>query len=409
MSKSFLPSLVAAVTLACGGFVATQAVAQAPTPKVTPALAKTFKAAQEAQAAKRWPEVIAKANEVLAAGNRKPDDTYYANYLLFEAARATNDIPAVMKALQGQIDSGFLPEGEQSKLIKALMALAYQQRDYGAAIDYGTRLTKGGSADSEVFTTIGQSYFQQGKYADAARFFNSLVTDTEKRGGTPREQHLQLLQAAYAKAGNAEAAQAALEKLVMHYPTEKTWSILLFDVKKDSKDPRQRLHVFRLQQATGNLKLGADYSAYSEVATAVGLPAEAYNVLDAALKANVFTVDTDKARAERYLTSSKNRADADKAQIAKRAAEAKAAAAGDLDVALGMSLFSQGDYTGSVEALNRGIAKGNLRNAADAQLTLGVAQLKANQKADALKTFKGIQTEDPTTQRIVKLWTLYAS
>jgi tetratricopeptide (TPR) repeat protein len=328
--------------------------------------------------------------------------------MLAFAYNATGNTAELLKALQGEVDSGYAGT-DVAKIRKTMVGVAFQAKMYDQAIDYGTTLIKSGAADGDVYTTVGQAYFQQKKFAEAGKFFGNLVADSEKAGQTPKEQHLKLQLASLDKAGDKEGAQVALEKLVRYYPTPATWNALLFTLKNEKQDPRQKLHVFRLMNETGNLKQGADISSYAEVATAVGLPAEAYGVLESALKSNTFTVDTEKARAERYLGSAKTRADADRAALAKREAEAKAAATGDLDVSLGMAQFSFGDYAKSIEALNRGITKGGLRNPADAKLTLGIAQLRANQKAEAVNTFKSIKTEDPVTQRIAKLWLMHAS
>lgn len=405
MSKTMIRTVVAATLLAVGGFTATTAVAQ----QVSKESAKSLKAAQDAATAKRYPEVIAKAQETLANPKKTKDDTYVAYSMLAFAYHATGNTAELMKALQGQIDSGFPGPADVAKIRKTMVGVAFQAKNYDEAVKQGTALITAGAADGDVYTTVGQAYFQQKKFADAAKFFGNLVANSEKRGAKPDEQHLKLQLASLDKVGDKDGSQEALEKLVRYYPTPATWNALLYTLKNEKQDPRQKLHVFRLMDATGNLKQGNDIATYSEVATAVGLPAEAYEVLEEGLKANAFTVDAEKARAERYLGSAKTRAESDKAGLAKREAEAKAAATGDLDVALGMALFSFGDYAKSIEALNRGISKGGLRNPADAQLTLGIAQFRANQKADAVNTFKSIKTEDPVTQRIAKLWMMHAS
>jgi TolA-binding protein len=396
--------MVASAIVATGGFVATAAVAQ----QVSKESAKTLKAAQDAAAAKNYPGEIAAAQEALANPKKSKDDTYVAYSMLSHAYYATGNMPELLKSLQGQIDSGF-PGADVNKITQTQTQVAFQAKLYDQAVQYGQRLITAGAASPEVYTTVGQSYFQQQKYNDAAKFFSGLVSNAEKAGRKPDDQHLKLLLTSYDKAGNKTASNEALEKLVKYYPTANTWNALLFPLKTEKQEPRQKLHVFRLMQDTGNLKQAPDYSSYSEVATAVGLPAEAYNVLEAAIKANAFTQDTEKQRAERYLASARTRTDSAKAEMPKREVEAKAAATGDLDVSYGMALFSFGDYPKAIEAIKRGIGKGSLRNTADAQLTLGIAQLRSSQKSEALATFKSIESTDAVTTRIAELWELYAS
>ncbi len=74
-----------------------------------------------------------------------------------------------------------------------------------------------------------------------------------------------------------------------------------------------------------------------------------------------------------------------------------------------MALYSFEQYREAVAALQAGLSRGNLRNTADARMTLGVALIKAGQKGEALKTFRSTKADDEVTQRIVQLWALYAS
>jgi hypothetical protein len=60
-----------------------------------------------------------------------------------------------------------------------------------------------------------------------------------------------------------------------------------------------------------------------------------------------------------------------------------------------------------VAAIQRGIAKGNASDPAEAQLVLGIAQLKAGNKAEAAKAFRGVKG-DADLQRVAKLWSLRA-
>jgi len=404
MRKSIVRSVIATAILAVGS-----ATAYAQTPTTSPAFAEQFTAAQKAKDAKRWPEVIAKANEVLSSSKaKKPDDVYAAHYFLLEAAKGQNNTQAIIQNLEGILNSGFALGPAQNQYRKALMTAYYQQKNYAQAVKHGTDIIKAGAGDDDVYTVVGQAYYQQKAYGEAVKLFSGLVESDEKAGRKPDRNKLVLLQSSYDKAGNAAAAQATLEKLVRYYPDPKTWLALLYDVKKDAREPRQKLQLYRLMESTGNLSQAPDFTAYSDSAMGLGLYAEAARVLQAAQKAKVFTNPDELARSDRYLKSNLERAEQAKADLAKVQADAKSAPTGNELVALGMQQLSFEQYPQAVESLKAGIAKGGLKNAADAQLTLGVAQVKAGQKADAGKTFRGIQTDDETTERIAKFWALHA-
>jgi hypothetical protein len=161
--------------------------------------------------------------------------------------------------------------------------------------------------------------------------------------------------------------------------------------------------------ATNTLKLGSDYDLFAQYAQGAGLPAEAEKVFDAGLKANVFKDDI-KVRVERQIPQLEKVAANDRAELPKLEAQAKAASTGELDVVLGMMLYSFGDSTKAIEALQRGLERGGLKEeqAIDGALGLGMAQVQAKDNAGAQKTFQNIKTSDANMQRIVKLWLLYA-
>ena len=62
-----------------------------------------------------------------------------------------------------------------------------------------------------------------------------------------------------------------------------------------------------------------------------------------------------------------------------------------------------------MEALNRGVSKGGIKNPVEAQLLQGIAQLRAGNKAEAQKTFNAVKSDDVTWARLAKLWSLNAS
>ncbi len=407
MTKSIVRSVLVAAVLAAGSF---QVSAQNAAPSTTPALGEIFVAAQKAVEAKKWQEAEAKAQEALSK-QKKPDDVYAAHYFLLEVDKAQKNNAGIIEHMEGMLNSGFSPgPAAQNQFRKALMTAYFGQKNYAQAIKYGNDLIKAGAADGDVYTVVGQAYYQQKNYGEAVKIFNDRVSAAEKANRKPERNELTLLYSAHEKAGNAEAAQGTLEKLVRYYPTADTWLALLYEVKKERLDPRQRVQLYRLMDSTGNLKHPSDFIAYSEAATSLGLPNEAANVLESGLnKAKAFPDGQEKERAERYLKSNRERAESGKGELAQLEKEAQAAATGDAYVALGMAQLSFGQYDAAVQSLKAGIAKGGLKNAADAQVTLGVAQLKAGQKAEAAKTFRAVESDDELTTRIAKLWALHAS
>jgi tetratricopeptide (TPR) repeat protein len=130
-------------------------------------------------------------------------------------------------------------------------------------------------------------------------------------------------------------------------------------------------------------------------------------VLEKAQAKNVFTDQRTKDRSQRLLDTAKKRATSDQAALPKLEKEADAAATGEQNVKLGTAYFGYGQYDKAVDQLSKGLSKGGVKNEADARLTLGIAQLKAGHKDDAVKTFKTVKG-DPALERLASLWGIHA-
>jgi len=400
--------VVAGLLLLTGG-AAYPAQPQMPTPKVSEANRVNLKEARDALNARRFSEAVAKSNAALANPGKTRDDVFAAHTFLYRAAMAQNDNAGMMKALEGQIESGFLPPALVNQQYRNLLGMAYQQKDFKKVIDYGQQLIKAGDASPDVYQWVGQGYYEMKDYGAAVRFFENLVSEKEKRGQRPNRNELILLQSSYSKAGKKDAAQATLEKIVKYYPDSATWLALLYEVKRERLNARQELLLYRLMEMTGTLKQGQDFMAYSNAALSASLYAESQRVLEAGMKANAFPPGTEQDRVRRYIPSAANRAATVRSELPKMEAAAKGAPNGEAYVTLGMTQYSFGEYAKAIAALQAGIAKGGLKNPADAAMALGIAQIKAGQKADALKTFRAVKFSDEIGQRLAELWALYAS
>jgi TolA-binding protein len=411
MTKAIVRSVLVAAVLAAGSLAVHAGQAPSgPQPKTSPALADTFVAAQKAMEGKRYAEAAAKYREVLASPRKSPDDVFAAHSQLAQIATAQNDRQGQIAAMEGMLNSGFnAGPSVQRALRKGLQGAYYQLKNDQEAIKYGQELVSSGAADEDTYTTLGQSYYRTRNYGEAVKLFGGIVTDAEKAGRRPERNMLILLQSSYDKAGNKDAAQATLEKVVRHYPDPKTWLALLYDLKRERLDPRQKVALFRLMDSTRNLEQSADFMAYAESSLQLGLSAETARVLTKGIDAKAFTVQTDLERAQRYRDSAQKKAATEQGDLAKLAAEAKTAPTGNEYVALGMAQMSFEQYAQAIESLKAGIAKGGLKNPADAQMTLGIAQFKAGQKAEAVKTFRAVNGSGELSQRLAKFWALHSS
>lgn len=378
-------------------------------PKVSKAVAKPLKAAQDAMTAKKYSEALARLREVQAIAGRSPYDDYLLNEMLGYVFVRTNQYADAAKHLEAGFQSPHFDQSQTAQRVNALAQVNYQLKSYDKAIEYGNRAIKGGFADDDMYTLVGQAYYIKGDHKGTLRFMNSYVDGIEKRGGTPKQQSLELIMSSCIKLDDSECTTKALERLVARYPKTEYWQNLMYSLfqASDNSD-KQLLHIYRLANEVDVLRRPEDYTEMAQLAIEQGSPGEAARILEKGMQKNVFSEQRDKDKNKRLLDSAKKQAAADQASIPKMAKEVEAAnTSGDKLVGLGIAYLSYEQYDKAADAFSRGLAKGGVKFPDEAHLFLGIAQLKSQKKAEAIKAFKEVKN-DPKLQRIASLWALHA-
>ena len=169
------------------------------------------------------------------------------------------------------------------------------------------------------------------------------------------------------------------------------------------------MNLYRLAVQVGVLDNPDRFDEMTQMLLEDGLPGEAKSVMEAGYQAKAFET-TDKARADRYsrrLNAAKTAAAKDQLSLPTIEKEAQKSATGQGDVALGMAYSSFGQYEKGVAALAQGLQKGGVRDPDQAQIMLGIANLKLGKKAEAIKAFDSVKG-DPQMADVAQLWTIVA-
>src|SRR6516164_9041013 len=403
--------LGAAVAASAALVPATSAFAEAEAekgPTNSPALAKPPKQANDAIKAKNYSEAITKLKAAEGMSGKTPADQYIIDEMLTFAYIKTQNYQEAAKVMEAKLDSGLTPQSEQPTLVKQLATINYQIKNYDKAIDFGNRAIKGGYADDQIKTIVGQSYYLKGDWKNTLKFEEDIVNTQIKNGQTPTNESLALVYSACTKLQDEACQTRAVEKMVTYYPKPDTWAQLLYGMRKEtSNNEANLLQTYRLMLDTDVLKDPTDYTEMAELALDGGSPGEAQRVLEKAQSKSVFSDQRSKERSQRLLDSAKKRATADQAGLPKLEKEADAAATGVKNVAVGNAYLGYGEFDKAADQLTKGLSKGSVKSDADARLTLGIAQLKGGHKDEAMKTFKAVKG-DPTLERLANLWTLHA-
>lgn len=361
-------------------------------------------AAFDAVKVQNWQEVINQAK--VAQADAKPKnvfDEYWVHKLLASGYYGLKQYNEAATELETITDSPCMSEADRTENLKLITQVYYQLDNYPKVIDFGNRALKAG-ASPELAVYVGQAHYLTNDFKSAKSVMEEVVSKLEAEGQTPGEQNLRIIHGACVQMQDLDCASKQAEKLVRHYPKVEYWKELINSLMTPNTTDNQMLNVMRLALHVDAMTHSDQFSEMATLAMNAGLPGEAEAALDKGLNKQMFK-DARAAEARRRLEEAKASAATDKASLAKQEASAKANAQGNADVKLGAAYLSYGDAPKAIEAINRGIGKGGVRNADEAGILLGIAYLKSGNKEEAAKAFKTVN-KDPTLARIAQLWLL---
>ena len=241
---------------------------------------------------------------------------------------------------------------------------------------------------------MAQAYYLMGDYGTAIKLLRGLGNS---------DQVLSLLMSAAAKSGDTQTEGQVAERLILQGQT-KYWTYLLTsaDATRGLSD-HENLDIYRIRFATANMRNTDDYELMTELALELHFPTEAVTVAQKGFQVKLLQGDRD----TRLLQKAQAEAAKDTANLAKTQQQASKSKSGDDLVSYGENLWGRGQFADALNAVQAGIKKGGLSKPAEAQITLGIAQLSAGQKPAAIGTFNGVKG-DPGAQAVAHLWSVYA-
>jgi tetratricopeptide (TPR) repeat protein len=255
-----------------------------------------------------------------------------------------------------------------------------------------------------VALLTAQSYYLLNDFKRTTGFIDKWLAALQSRGEKPAEIALQLYVSSCSKLDDDTCILKALEKQLEFHPRPETPGNITLVLLRNASEGNT-LNVFRYAFEAGGMRRGEDYTEMAQLSIEKGLPGEALAVVEAGVAANVFNTPALTDLSKRLLSSAKAQVAADKPTLAKQDSDAAARKNGEIDVRIGQAYLSYGDYAKAVSTIERGIAKGGVRNANETQITLGIARLKAGNKDGAKEAFAAVQG-DQSLKDLARLWTL---
>ena len=408
MRKYLVVWLLAAQIVTVGAttlMLPTAAMAEA---KFSKAVGTPLKAAQEAIQKKNWDVAMTKLKEANGQATKTPYEQYSINELMAYVMLRTGDSAGAAKLYEQNLGSGQVPADQVPARTKTLAQLFFQTKNYPKAIEFGNRWLKNSPGDTDAYLLVAQSYYQQKDCKNASRYVEQGM-EAARKANQPVEQNWMDLKLFCQDAmGDTQGVIDTRLQLVRNYPTKEHWDALLVTVQKQDDDNELvTLNYYRLMLDLDVLKKPNDYKEMAEMDITAKVPGEALVVMNKGFENKVLETK-DRERYTRLLNNARTQAQTVKADLPKLDAEARAEKTGEADVGLGMTYTGFAQYDKAVEALQRALQKGAGKRKDEAQIALGRAYIKLNQKDAARKAFKAVP-EDSKLARVAELYGIYAS
>ncbi len=371
-----------------------------------PQVGKPLQAAQVALRKRDFAGAMRDVNAADAVRDKTPDETYVIDQMRAAVAQSSGDVAASISADDVLIASPRTAGAERTRLLMAEAGLAYTAHDYARTVTALERYFKAGGNDPQMHTLLIQSYYLLKDYPHAAQAQARQIAMEERAGQKPTENQLQLLAAVQQQSRDLNGFNATMVKLVQYYPKPDYWANLMQGLRTNPNVPeRLQYDVDRIRLAVGLLTSTSDFMDMAELAVQQGVPMQAQKVMAAGYVSGALGRDAGAPREARLKTLIDQTAAAKKASLSSDEAAAQAAPDGNALLLVGANAVDAGQAPQGLALMQAGIAKGGLVSVDDARLHLGLAQMDAGLKADAIRTLQTVGGTDGAAD-MAHLWIL---
>lgn len=371
--------------------------------QLRPEVGKPLQQASDYLKAGRAKEALAKVREAEAVANKTPAEQLTIDRMRGAAAARAGDPQTAIKSFEATMASGKLSPAEQAQTAEQLAHLYSQVKDWNKTREWAQKAKQLGGNAADLDKLLAYVNSQSGDFGAIARDAQAAIEAAEKAGRRPEEADLLRLSDALRRTGNNAGQSAVLEKLVSNYPKQEYWAIVLGRIQsKPGFSGRLTFDVMRLRRETKTLETAEDYVEMTQLALQNGQAAEAKAVIDEGFARGIVGKGAEAERQKRLQALAAQKA----ADAPRDLAKAEAEAAGDANalVRIGMAYTGLGQYDKGIALIQQGIAKGGHKHVDDARLHLGIAHLRAGNKAKANEAFRGVKGTDGAAD-LARLWT----
>jgi tetratricopeptide (TPR) repeat protein len=374
----------------------------APAPSIDTATAKAINAAIEALNASKFAEAQA-AIASLKLDKLSPYERSRVEWVLFSIAYAQEKYAAAREHLESAIKAGGLNEQEISQF-RYQIAQIYMTEDRwkegAAALEEWFETAQ--NPNSAAYYLLAVAYYQLEDFEHALEPAKKAVERME----TPREDWIGLLLALYMQRERYQDAIPLLKQVIELAPEKKAYWVQLSGVYGQLDDYANALAIMQLAYGAGLLKEDADIRRLADLQLLNGIPYRCGQTLEAAIEHH--TMSLDEKLYDKLANCWIAAGELDKA-LPPLARAAELSVSGDAFVRLAEVHVQRADWAAAQAALERGLGKGQLKDAANAHLLMGIALYNEHKLADARPWFERAQASERYRQTAKSYLQLIAS
>ncbi|MES2015720.1 MAG: tetratricopeptide repeat protein [Pseudomonadota bacterium] len=358
-------------------------------------------------AAKNYDAVMAN----IVAAEAMPEPTPFEAYMISRTRLVlgvnTNNNDLIIPALESLIAGGRLAKKEQVNFIAAVADHYFALPDHVKAIAWFKRYQAESDSPERVRRKLSRSYYTLKDYPNAMIELDKLVAEAEAAGVAPELHDLTLRANVQFTLKDKVAYGQSLETLVKYYPKDEYWADLLHRLpNKPGYRPGLQLDVYRLQLMAQKAMAAEEYVEMAELALQGYYSTEAKAALDAGFANHVLGTGPDAAKHKQLRDQANKGAADDVKNSAADEVKARAGKNGQGMANLGYTFATMNQFDKGIDLIEKGIAKGGLKNPGDATLHMGVALVKAGKKDEAIKLFETLKGTDGTGD-LARYWILF--
>jgi tetratricopeptide (TPR) repeat protein len=300
----------------------------------------------------------------------------FRGFVAYQEGDTQKAIEFFRKALAQEI----LPVKDETRLRFNIAQLYAGEQDWEktiAAIDAWMPWAQ--EPDPLAYYLKAIAYFQMDKFDEAIENAEAAVDLSEE----PKEGWLQLLAALYIQKEDYQNAAPVLEELVLLYPKKVYWVQLSLIYGALDRYPRS-LAVQQVAYAQGLLNEDKELRRLARSYLFANMPYQGAKVLEKGLADGVIEAD---AEAYEMLANSWIAAREYEKSLPPLERAAELSEDGNLYVRLGQVFLQAEDWESAIDALQKAVDKGSLRNPGTALLLLGISSYNIGEKGAARRYF----------------------